>query len=88
MADSIADIVLAGAAWQDAYVLSSIAVGTTVVIQNKTSGYVSLYIKATIPLVDTSACYSMASGESLPLPASLTGIWLFGDGPVHIRSLA
>ena len=88
MADSVVDIVLTGTTWQDAYTLSSIAVGTTVVIQNKTSGFVSLFIKATIPLVDTSAGYSLASGEAITMPASLTGIWLFGDGPVHIRSLA
>ena len=88
MADSVVDITLTGADWQDAYALSSIAVGTTVVVQNKTSGFVSLFIKATKPTADFSAGYSLASGEAITLPSSLTGIWLYGDGPVHIRSLA
>lgn len=88
MADSIADIVLLGADWQDAYVLSSIAVGTTVVVQNKTSGFVSLFIKATKPTADFGAGYSLASGEALTVSAAVTGVWLFGEGPVHIRSLA
>lgn len=88
MADSINDIILTGADWQDAYSLSSIAVGTTVVVQNKTSGFVSLYIKATKPTSDFGEGYSLASGEAITLPTALTGIWLFGDGPVHIRSLA
>lgn len=88
MADSVDDIVLTGADWQDAYALSSIAVGTTVVIQNKTSGYVYLYIKATKPTSEFDNGYALNSGEALTLPASLTGIWLYGEGPVHIRSLA
>ena len=88
MADSIADIVLTGTDWQDAYALSSIAVGTTVVIQNKSSGFVNLYIKATKPTSEFDNGYSLVSGEAITLPASLSGIWLFGEGPVHIRSLA
>lgn len=88
MADSIADIVLTGADWQDGYALSSIAVGTSVQIQNKTSGRVFVFFKATKPAVAFDQGFVLDSYDIYTVPASVTGLWLYGDGPVHVRNPA
>lgn len=88
MADTVDDVVLTGSDWQNGYTLSGIAGGTSVQVQNKTSGRVFVYFKATKPTSDFGNGLVLDSYDTYTVPASVSGLWLFGDGPVHIRNPA
>ena len=55
MADTIADVVLGGTAYQDLYDATSIAAGTTLIIQNKSTSKIWLQVKATTPAAASRA---------------------------------
>lgn len=78
MADTKADIILVDGDWVDAYALTGIAVGTTLVIQNKSSDDILIHLSASKP---TS---SSINGTLVPpfieatVDASESGCWVKG----------
>lgn len=88
MADTIDDITLNGTDWQDAFDLTGIPVLTSIFIQNKTASRIFIYIKTTKPTSDFDQGYSLDVGADFTVIAGENGCWLYGNGPVHIRSLA
>lgn len=84
MSDSISDKVLNGA-WQSAYALTSIPVGTALVIQNKSSGHVLAFISASAPVSESDG-WAMAPGSAVQVTSGESGCWLKGVGPVSIQA--
>lgn len=84
MANSIPDTVLTGG-WTDCYAATSIPIGTSITIQNKSSSIVLLYISATIPTSQTDG-KAIQLLETVTIEAGEAGCWCKGNGPIHIQS--
>lgn len=90
MADTVSDVALSTTAWTDLYSSTSIAVGTALIIQNK-SGMadgrsnalspddsapgVIIYKKATDPGAANYDGFVLRGLESIAIPAGETGVW-------------
>ncbi len=91
MADTIADIPLTGAAYQDLYDATGITVGVSVIIQNKSMDRVWIQIKATTPTAASRDGYLLLGGndktaDSVTIAAGESGCWAFGSGPIGVRA--
>lgn len=87
MADSIGDIELTGEEWLDTYSLTGFSKLTGINIQNKSSDYVFILVKATKP--DLSKLKLEQGIVLLPfqiftLPPAQSGCWVKGTGQIHI----
>lgn len=88
MADTLPAVKLTDSGYQSCVVLSGIAAGTSISIQNQTTGYVHVAISATQPVEDFI-------GELIPpkpeakayISAGENTVWLKGDGPVSIQAV-
>lgn len=83
--DTLPDIVLDGSDCQDAYALSGIAVGVSIIVQNKSSDNVQMLVKATKPLHPTKEGILIPPLQSVTLVALQSGCWLCGFGRVNVR---
>lgn len=86
MADTIDDITISHTDWVDVYTLSSILVGTSLIVQNKGSQTVTLYESATKPTgTDTNTNgvdllpYADA-GTTANVTNTPSGIWVIARG--------
>lgn len=84
MANSIPDMNLTGTDWVDVYASTSIPVGTALIIQNKASAPVLIYISATKPTSSTDG-FAIKSLDSVSIDASETGCWVRGSGLVNVQ---
>lgn len=82
---TLADVILAGTAYQDLYAATSITVGTPLNIQNKSSHPVYLQNKATIPDNTSTNGWVLDSGESVRMDGTIVGAWAFGNGPLLVE---
>lgn len=84
--DTNADVSLQGLDWEDAYALSGIAVGTAITIQNKTTDWLYVFVKAQKPELELNDGIKINLGQSAQISASQSGCWLSGFGSVNIRA--
>ncbi len=92
MSDTISDVPLAGAVYQDLYDATGITVGVSIIIQNKSMDRVWIYIKATVPSASSRDGYLLLGGndkkaDSVTIGAGENGCWGFGSGPVSVRAV-
>lgn len=83
--DTKEDVVLSGMDWEDAHVLADIPVGTAMIIQNKTTDFIYVFVKNTKPSSAVNGGIKLAVGQSAQIAASQSGCWLSGFGSVNIR---
>lgn len=83
MAASIQDIVLDGT-WKDVNTTTGIAVGTAVVIQNKSFKPMFVWLGATAPTAPDAGIF-LQTGEMLQIKAGEPKVWMFGRGKANIQ---
>jgi len=83
MADSIPDLHLSGS-WVNLYATMGIPVGTAILVQNKGSNSILMYISATEPTLATDG-YAIAPLEVVAVDAGESGLWLKGEGPAFVQ---
>lgn len=86
MADTLADVVLTGTAYQNLYAATAIAAGTALLIQNKTSHYIRIQIKATTHTASSESGVVLAPPMFHSVSAGESGCWAIGNGPVSVQS--
>lgn len=84
MANSVPDVILTGD-WTDIYLATGFSVGTSILIQNKTSAGVLVYISATKPSNGTNG-YCLLGTESCVIDKSEAGCWVKGNGPICVQN--
>ena len=86
-ADTIPDIELTGVDYQDIYAATGITVGTSLIIQNKTTGKVWIQISATQPPANSTDGFLMEPDVNffVLIEAGESGCWVFGNGPLGVR---
>jgi len=85
MANSIPDLNLTLTDWVNVYATTGIAVGTSIVIQNKASNPVLLYIAASKPTTSSYDGYAIRSLEAVVVDAAESGCWIRGSGVVNVQ---
>jgi hypothetical protein len=85
MANSIPDLNITDVDWIDVYSTSGIAVGTKLIIQNKASNPVLMYIAPSKPSISSYNGYAIKSLETVSLDASETGCWVRGNGVINVQ---
>jgi hypothetical protein len=83
--DTIADKVLDGT-WQDAYALTSISVGTPLVIQNKSTSGLLVYLAAAAPLASATDGFYVGRNLSCDVAGGESGCWVKGMGRTSIQN--
>ena len=86
MANSIPDITI-NTAWKNVYTASGIAVGTAIIVQNKSSNPINLYISASTP-PSANIGYALKSLESVSVDAGESGCWVSipsGSGMINVQ---
>ena len=83
MSNSIPDI-QANGTWMNGYALSGIAVGSALVVQNKTSETLLTYISATQPTGENG--FALKPLEAVMVSTGEAGFWFKGVGPVSIQN--
>jgi hypothetical protein len=86
MAITIADQILTGTAWQNAYTLSGLTVGTALIIQNKSSAPAYVQIQSAAPSASNRDGFVLNAYDSCTIGASEVGAFVFGQGPVSIQN--
>lgn len=86
MTDTINDIILTGDAYQDVYTLSSIVIGTPLVVQNKSAtNLIYLQIATTAPAASDIDGKILYPGKELFVTGATTGLWAKGLGRLHVE---
>lgn len=86
MADTIADVVLTGAAYQDMYAATGISVGDELIIQNKTSGIIYIQVSVAQPGSSSVDGYLVRPVDPpVIIGLGASGCWVTGRGPVNVQ---
>lgn len=81
---TVPDVILLGNAYQDVYAATSIAVGTAVKLQNKSSTPILLQIITAQPAVSSSNGFIIPPLGFFDVPTSTTGLWAKGNGALAV----
>ena len=84
MANSIPDVALDGE-WVDIYAVTGITPATAFSAQNKSSGYLLIYVNETPPSGDSSWGFGVPPMQVAEVGAGDQHVWLFGNGPVFVQ---
>lgn len=84
MAASIADVVL-NYTWKDINTATGIAVGTAILIQNKSPKPIFIWLGASSP-ADNKAGRRLATGEYLTIVSGEPKVWVFGTGNLLVQA--
>jgi hypothetical protein len=89
MADTITDVTLTGDEFQDIYNATSITVGTSIAIQNKTTSMLLVQLQADQPEDDSTDGILIDDDVSVPyiVDSNENGCWVKGVGPINIQEL-
>lgn len=89
MANTIPDITLSVTDYINVYTLTGIAVGTALVIQNKSSEEVLIQIAPTKPLSTSTAGEVLPSLEQAGIDAGESGCWVkgFAKGKISVQEV-
>lgn len=87
MANTIADVTLTGTAYQDIYAATSIATGTTITIQNKTSDFVRIQVDSVQPSASSKNGYALKSLDSAIIDGTPSGVWCSGVGNIMVQAV-
>lgn len=85
MANTLPDINLAPEAYKDLYSESSIAVGTKVLIQNKSSSFAILQLQAAQPTATSTDGTYVVPNAFVTVEAGENGLWGIGNGDISIQ---
>lgn len=86
MANTLPSINLTGTDWQNLNTLTSIAVGTSIEIQNQSSSVVILAISPTKPALDFKGfIVPPLPSEIAAIGAGESTVWALGSGPVNVQ---
>lgn len=86
MTDTINDVILSGAVYQDVYSATSIVIGTPLVVQNKSStNLIYLQISATAPSASDQDGKILYPGKEFFVSGATTGLWAKGLGRLHVE---
>jgi hypothetical protein len=86
MADTLNDVILLGAVYQDIYSATSIIIGTPLVVQNKSAtNLIYLQISATAPPASDIDGKILYPGKELFVSGATTGLWAKGLGRLHVE---
>ena len=86
MTDTINDVILLGAVYQDVYLATSIIVGTPLVVQNKSAtNLIYLQISTTAPSAGDQDGKILYPGKELFVSGATTGLWAKGLGRLHVE---
>lgn len=79
------DIYLTKAGYLSLYAEASIALGSSVTVQNKSSGYILLQNNTAKPAVGSTDGYILAPFETIPVTGTILNLWAIGEGPVSVE---
>ena len=86
MTDTINDMILLGAVYQDVYLATSIIIGTPLVVQNKSaSNLIYLQVSASAPSASDIDGKILYPGKELFVTGATTGLWAKGLGRLHVE---
>lgn len=85
---TIPDVTLTGTAYQDLYAATSIVVGTSVTVQNKSSKPIFLQNIASQPSASSTNGFTLLPNESINFTGTIVGLWAKGVGPVAVAVIA
>jgi hypothetical protein len=86
MADTLNAITLSGEDWEDVNALTSIAVGTSISVQNQTNQAVFIAVSATKPALSfVGIAIPAVLSEMVTITEGENKVWLKGKGPVSIQ---
>lgn len=86
MANTIDAIVLSGLDWENLNILSGIAVGSAITIQNQTNQNVFIAISSVKPVSSFKGFAIPPKLESLAnVPSGENIVWVFGNGPISVQ---
>lgn len=87
MSNTIPDIILDNASYQNINTLSGIAVGTKVILQFKGSGSIRLQLKPTQPIVNSMDGVQLNTLEFYVVDAGESTIWARGTGRLSVQAV-
>ena len=86
MAATLPDVSLSNSAYTDLYNETGIVVGTSLLIQNKTTNNIIVQVGASLPDVDNDDGVYLKPYDFIIVEAGESGAWAIGTGDISVQS--